>query len=143
MECREGYIKSIDDDKIIVSVKRNPMCSHCKSKDACIDSAEGSRIINVEIERNSTHDGLKENDRVEIEYKSSRFLLDTAIAYLMPAVLLIISVVISQYVSLFHSPDINSGFFFFAGLLLGIIILVIYEKLIKKKKKLNLRIKKY
>ncbi len=142
MECKEGYIKSLDARKVVVSVERNPMCAHCKAKDSCIDSYEGTRIIDIELDRDCVPGDLKVNDRVEIEYKSSRFLADILFAYLIPAVCIILGVIAGQYITVFEGRDMNNGLFFLLGLAFGIIILVIYEKLNKKKKSFNFIIKK-
>lgn len=143
MECREGIIEKIDDAKIYITVKRNPMCAHCKAKESCIDSSEGDRVINIEVSRDRiSEEDYKTGDKVLIEYKSSKFLLDTVFAYLIPSTAIIIAVIMSQFVSIIDNTDINGGIFFVFGLIIGIIILVIYEKLNKKNNKLKITIKK-
>lgn len=142
MECKTGKIKRISEKNIVISVERNPMCAHCGAKGSCIDSMEGTRVIDIEIERDDAPEGLKVSDTVELEYKSSRFLTDIVFAYLIPAVSIILGVIAGQYLKVFVNSDLNSGFFFLAGLIFGIIILVIYEKLNKKKKNFSFVITK-
>lgn len=142
MECREAVITKICEDRIIAAVKRNPMCSHCRARDSCIDSTEGGRVIEIEFDKGKIDYDLKVDDIIIVEYKSSKFLTNVFFAYLVPSMSIVIAVLIGQGFNIFKNEDLNTGVFFVFGLLFGLFILVIYEKINKKKENYKFKIKK-
>jgi len=108
----EGVISSISNDSIFVRIIQAPACAECHAKNACKISGSNEKII--EIPRITS--GYKTGDKVIIRGDSSIGLKAVLYAFVIPLILIVISLSIILNVS-------NSETF---AALISVIILVIY-----------------
>lgn len=95
LDCiiKSGTIESVDDDKIKVKIQNNSACSMCYSKGVCTSLGSGERIIEVE---NDNIPLMKPGDKVDIEMISSSGWIAVIIGYVVPFILLILTLIISS-----------------------------------------------
>ncbi|MBP1676909.1 MAG: hypothetical protein H6Q20_1468 [Bacteroidetes bacterium] len=121
-----GIITGIDDKTIQVSIIQKSACSDCHAKSACSVSDVDEKIIEVP----NTHQGFGVGERVVLTGKSSMGLLAVLLAFVMPFMLILISLFVLRT---YTSNEVLSGTLSLSILVPYYIILSRFDKKIKNK----------
>jgi sigma-E factor negative regulatory protein RseC len=128
-----GIINSIEGNVVQVSIIQLSACSGCHAKGACSAADMDEKIIEVE----SNDSKLKIGDAVTILGQSSMGLLAVLLAFVIPFLLILISLFILRFYNL---NELTSGIISVATLIPYYLILSLFNK--KLKTKLQFHIKK-
>jgi sigma-E factor negative regulatory protein RseC len=88
---KSGIVESIGDKYIKVKIQNQSACSMCYSKGVCTSLSSGERIIEVERDNGKI---VLPGDKVEVEMVSSSGWLAVVMAYVIPFILLISTLII-------------------------------------------------
>lgn len=91
---KSGIVEKIDDDYIHVRIQNDSACSMCYSKGVCTSLGSGERIIDVEHDKNRE---VNIGDEVEIQMVSLSGTRAVIYGYLLPFILLITALLISNH----------------------------------------------
>lgn len=85
MDCKEGTISQIKDDRIVVLIERRSACSACHARGACLSSDKDEQLIEV----SDYPLGVQVGDRVRlIPAKGGSPLKAVLFAFVIPIILL-------------------------------------------------------
>ena len=85
MDCKEGTISQIKDDRIVVLIERRSACSTCHARGACLSSDKDEQLIEV----SDYPLGVQVGDRVRlIPAKGGSPLKAVLFAFVIPIILL-------------------------------------------------------
>lgn len=85
MECKEGIIRQVKDDRIVVLIERRSACSACHARGACLSSDKDEQLLEV----TEYPLGVQVGDRVRlIPAKGGNPLKAVLFAFVIPIVLL-------------------------------------------------------
>lgn len=87
----DGKVISVSDGKVTVEMHVISACSSCKAHEKCAFVDKADKIVEVETSEWATY---HEDEQVIVSVNESRGLLAVLLAYLLPALLLIASVVL-------------------------------------------------
>ena len=128
-----GIIDSIQDHRFRILITQQSACSECDVKGACTISGQQEKIVEVESFNSSFNVG----DKVLLVGKNSFGLLAVFLAFVIPFILILITLFILQ--SLVSNENISGGIALFI-LVPYYLILSLFNK--KLKTKFNFEIKK-
>ena len=85
MDCKEGTISQIKDDRIVVLIERRSACSTCHARGACLSSDKDEQLIEV----SDYPLGVQVGDRVRLfPAKGGSPLKAVLFAFVIPIILL-------------------------------------------------------
>ena len=85
MDCKEGTISQIKDDRIVVLIERRSACSTCHARGSCLSSDKDEQLIEV----SDYPLGVQVGDRVRlIPAKGGSPLKAVLFAFVIPIILL-------------------------------------------------------
>lgn len=92
-EIHEGKIVSFSDNCIHVQITVNEACQNCKSKNACMIFNARDRIIDI---NSSNSNEYEVGEIVDVQMKTSIGLKAVLLAYIIPVIVLLASIVIGM-----------------------------------------------
>ena len=123
-------VSRLDEERAMVTFRRNAACGSCKSAEGCLMSAMEAKDSTVEV-RNEI--GAKVGDKVEIYWDDSSFLLTTFSLYGIPTICVLTGAVAGYY-SGGESSTLLPVAGAAAGLGVGLLLSWIFGKRISAKK---------
>jgi sigma-E factor negative regulatory protein RseC len=92
-EIHEGKIVSFSDNCIHVQITVNEACQNCKSKNACMIFNARDRIIDI---NSSNTNSYEIGEVVDVQMKTSIGLKAVLLAYVIPVIVLLVSIIIGM-----------------------------------------------
>ena len=120
-----GFVKSVSDQSIIVSILNQSGCASCHAKGACTTAD----LQEKDIEINHFSRKYSVGEMVTIVFKKSQGFSAVFWGYLMPFILIFITLIIS---SAFLSNELTAGLLSIAVLIPYYITLYFFRHLLKK-----------
>ena len=127
-----GIINKIDKNRIQVLIVQQTACNECQANGVCFTAENGTKIIEVE----NSESIFKEGDKVILFGMKSNALLAVLIAFLLPFILILISLFILNY---FIANEVISGAISVGILLPYYLILSFFNKKFKSKFQFEIR----
>jgi positive regulator of sigma E activity len=129
---QKGIIEEIIDGTARVAITTYSACANCDSKSSCITGESKSTIVDVKVEEGQFHKG----EIVEVIMKKTLGLEATLLAYFVPFLVLIISLIIFLKIGL---PDTLAGLLAIALLIPYFLILYFFRGILQNKFRFSLK----
>ena len=91
----QGKVERIDEHKVYIKIEQKAACSDCQVKSSCLASGKKEKIVEV----NDDSGCYSLHDEVIVSVRSSLGLFAALVAFILPLLLIIISIVISLNIS--------------------------------------------
>ena len=127
-----GIINKIDNNHIQVLIVQQTACNSCEANGVCFTAENGTKIIELE----SSDPIFNIGDKVIIYGKKSNGLVAVLFAFVLPFILILISLFILNY---FVANELISGAISVGMLLPYYFILSLFNKILKSKFKFEIR----
>jgi sigma-E factor negative regulatory protein RseC len=112
MSQENGIVETVEDGWVWVKTQRKSACAHCGSKDFC-QVVQGSDRMLVKA-RNTA--AARKGDEVELYLSTKTQLKCVFMAYMVPAIGLLLGAFAGNRLSPFIGISVNLGMFLFSGL---------------------------
>jgi len=121
-----GIVENINDDHIQVKIIQTSACSSCSAKNHCYSADNKEKIIDI-YESGSSY---KIGEKVEVIGETSMGFTAVTLAYIIPFVILILSLFLAMYLT--HNNDLVSVLVAFGAMAVYYIILAFNRDKVKK-----------
>lgn len=121
----EGFVTEIKSNKMKISILSQSSCASCKVKGACVVSDTEEKIIDVFIDNSNLY---KIGEKVQVYYKQSLGFRALFLAYVLPFLILLFTLIITLSVS---ENEVISGLLAFAVLVPYYLILYFNKNKLK------------